>query len=74
MGLPRLILVVLICAAGYVLWKKFQRQQIARQNQTSNQPDENMVQCRHCALFLPQQQAVRKANQWFCCDDHARHG
>ena len=70
MGLSRFIIFLALCAAGYWLWKKIQLN-TANRNQPQVQ-QENMVQCQHCNLFLPQQQAVRKANQWFCCDDHAR--
>ncbi|MDR2213688.1 MAG: hypothetical protein LBE21_08710 [Pseudomonadales bacterium] len=31
-----------------------------------------VVQCRYCSLYLPEPEAQRQNNEWFCCAEHAK--
>lgn len=31
-----------------------------------------MVACAHCALHVPEAQAVRADDKWYCCEEHRR--
>jgi hypothetical protein len=33
-----------------------------------------MVQCSHCALYLPEDEALRQDAAFYCSEEHRRHG
>jgi len=69
MGLSRLVLFLVLFTAGYWLWKKFSNQKKTKQPAATAT---HMVRCNHCDLYLAQEQATQKNDQWYCCADHAR--
>jgi len=71
MGLIRFVFILLLVVGGYWLWKKLTS---PAANSEPGPQSQRMVQCRHCSVFLPQQQAVKKSGQWYCCDEHANLG
>lgn len=71
MGLSRLILLLIIGAFAYWMWKKLTNKP---QNRSSELPDSTsqMVRCSYCNVFLPQEQATQHNKKWFCCREHAK--
>ena len=37
-------------------------------------PEENMVQCAHCGVYLPASEAITQQGQHWCSSEHARLG
>lgn len=35
---------------------------------------EEMVSCAHCHIFLPQSEAIKAGELFFCCEEHAKAG
>ncbi|WP_353061906.1 PP0621 family protein [Thiopseudomonas acetoxidans] len=68
MGLSRLILFLIFFTAGYWLWKRLSNKKKPKQHSSTATP---MVRCNHCNLYLAQEQATLKNDQWYCCADHA---
>ncbi|GAB4180015.1 MAG: hypothetical protein Fur0039_24540 [Rhodocyclaceae bacterium] len=33
---------------------------------------ERMVSCAHCGVHLPESEAVKRGQSYFCCDEHRR--
>lgn len=71
MGLPRLILLAALAAAAYWLWKKVKTLSADTADERL-QKTTQMVRCVHCNLHLPQDDAIRHNNQWYCSKEHVR--
>lgn len=41
---------------------------------SANRPEENMVQCAHCGVYLPASEAVTQQGRHWCSSEHARLG
>jgi uncharacterized protein len=35
-------------------------------------PEQKMVKCNYCGLYLPQSEAIAEADKFFCCAEHRR--
>ncbi|MFN3581738.1 MAG: PP0621 family protein [Pseudomonas sp.] len=70
MGLIKLIILLLVAFALLTLWRKLKIWQGARHAPPDPQKPALMVRCSHCRLHLPQDQAVRSNEQWFCSSEH----
>lgn len=78
MGLIKLMMLVAVVIGLVILWRRFKAWQIGSQQrqQKGVASPPLMVRCAQCQLHLPQDQALRANNQWYCCDAHrdaARH-
>lgn len=71
MGISRLILLAALAAAAYWLWKKVRALSAAAADDRLQQTTQ-MVRCVHCNLHLPQQDAIRHNQQWYCSKAHIR--
>lgn len=72
MGISRLVILILLGLAAWWVWKKVKVLSAAaneRLDQTTA-----MVRCRHCQLHLPQPEAVRHREDWYCSTEHAQAG
>ena len=73
MGISRLVILALLALAGWWLWKKVKllsaAQAVNKLSQTTP-----MVCCAHCQLHLPQPEAIRQNNLWYCSSAHAKAG
>jgi uncharacterized protein len=38
----------------------------------NEKPVENMVACARCGLHLPESDAIKSGNEYFCCEEHRR--
>ncbi|MEH6498063.1 MAG: PP0621 family protein [Pseudoalteromonas distincta] len=75
MGLIKSIIIVAAVIGLVILWKRFKAWQISSQ-QRNTTPDRPalMVRCAQCQLHLPQDQALRAGDRWYCCDAHRAAG
>ncbi|MFZ8928957.1 MAG: PP0621 family protein [Pseudohongiellaceae bacterium] len=70
MGLIRLIILGLVI---WLIWRLVNNVK-ARVN-TGKKPEaklenQNMVSCHYCSVHVPQVEAVRYEDAWFCCEPH----
>lgn len=72
MGLIKLMMLVALVIGLVILWRRFKAWKISSQQRprsgSANPP--LMVRCAKCQLHLPQDQALRVNDQWYCCDAH----
>ena len=64
---------LLLLLAVVVLWrlaKGFRGKDVTKG--ATEAPPEQMVNCDHCGLYLPQSEAIREANRFYCCAEHRR--
>jgi uncharacterized protein len=69
MGLSRLILLILLGALLYRLWKRWRLQQMNRRKPAIHDQG-HMLACAHCGMYFPEQDAVRDGTQVYCCPAH----
>lgn len=73
MGLVRLLFWIALIAAAIWLWRRYTRPRARRG--AAPQPDaQPMVRCAHCHVHLPQAQALRQDEQWYCSQKHLEQG
>lgn len=66
----KFLLLILVFAAAWWLAKGFRRKDTARP--AAEGVPEKMVNCGHCGLYLPQSEAVREGDSYYCCAEHRR--
>jgi uncharacterized protein len=78
-----LLRLIFLFAIGWFVWHSFRRWLIgvetraradATQQKQARQPlaAGKMVKCRYCELHLPEREALRQNEEWFCNAEHAR--
>jgi len=71
MGLIRLLLLVFIAwLIWWLLRPLFRSESKSRQAGDARGEVENMVRCAHCGLNLPQQEAIRVDDKYYCSEEH----
>ncbi|MBE0614649.1 MAG: hypothetical protein IH604_13350 [Burkholderiales bacterium] len=68
--MSKFLLLAIVFAAVWWLAKGFRRKGAAGEP-TAAAP-ERMVNCEHCGVYLPQSEAVRDGERFFCNDEHRR--
>lgn len=71
MGISRLVILVLLGLAVWWLWKKVKAMSAEQSSQRLSRTT-TMVRCEHCQLHVPQPQAIRHQNRWYCSETHAK--
>ncbi|WP_028299650.1 PP0621 family protein [Oceanospirillum beijerinckii] len=72
----RLIIFAALVWVGIRLLKAYNRKKLEYQQKhvkDKKEQSEQMVQCRFCSLHLPQKDAVKHEQLWFCCHEHKQH-
>ena len=64
------LLLLLVIVAAWWLAKGFRRKNAAKD--APEAAPEQMVNCGHCGLYLPQSEAIREGDRFFCCAEHRR--
>lgn len=74
--MSRLLLLVVIFAVIYWLFKSYRRQM--RKDQSSGEVPgqaEDMVRCAHCGVHLPKHESTLAEGEYFCSEEHRQaHG
>lgn len=81
MGLIRFIFLLLILGAVWFVAKNYLRKQQLREQRARNAQPQipgKVVRCKQCDVHLPETEAVREGDEWFCTQAHrqawlARH-
>jgi len=64
-------LVLYITIAVLVYWIVKNRLPKQKDTETFLESIENMVNCTHCGIYLPKNEAISgHNNQYFCCNEH----
>ncbi|WP_227370293.1 PP0621 family protein [Halomonas sp. M20] len=67
----RLIIFVVLFWAGLKLYRMYREWQLERDTDQSRRLDDGqMVRCSYCRVHLPENDAVRQGDQWFCSPEH----
>ncbi|WP_303907566.1 PP0621 family protein [Thiohalomonas denitrificans] len=71
MGLFRLLILLAIIWAVYALVRRFRDNRDHRIAPRRSKPEiGQMVRCRQCGLHVPEQEAFRRGEDWFCSAEH----
>ncbi len=63
-------LLILIAVTVLVLSIRMLLKKTVTKSETRQSNSEPMVPCKQCNLHIPKSEAVRHAEQFFCCDAH----
>ncbi|WP_311064878.1 PP0621 family protein [Halomonas sp. DWK9] len=67
----RLIIFAVLFYAGLKLYGIYRQRKLTHQQQTPTRHEGGqMVRCRWCDVHVPESEALRDAEQWFCCSAH----
>jgi uncharacterized protein len=74
MGLIRFLFLLLIAGAIWFMVKNYLRKQELHQRRESPGPQRvnKIVRCTQCDVHLPEEDAVRDGDDWFCTLGHKR--
>lgn len=75
MGLIRFIFVLLVLGVAWFVVKNYLRRKAmhAQRVRARNEPPQiagRIVRCKHCDIHLPESEAVRDGDDWFCSQAH----
>ena len=70
----RIVLIVLVILAVIFLVRGFGRSRERGRDADDRRPlpDQRMVQCAHCGVYIPEAGAVAAAGLHYCSDEHRR--
>lgn len=75
-GFVRLIILGLLIAIALKLYRKFQQNRLIHLKKQVNKKEKaspkKTVQCNHCGVYIPSDEAVRDGDKNFCCVAHQR--
>jgi uncharacterized protein len=73
--LSKFLLLVFVLVAVWLLLKRVRGADKAKDAPDSaahGPATEQMVNCSHCGLYLPQKEAVAEGGKFYCCAEHRR--
>ena len=68
----RLLFWIAVIAIGVWLWRRLKNPSPAKQ--PTPEQTQAMVRCAHCALHVPQSEALEHDANWYCSNDHRIKG
>lgn len=71
MGLFRLVILIALIAAAIWLWRRLKRPAPGAAKGPAATP---MVRCEQCGVHVPEGQALRDADRWYCSAAHLKQG
>jgi uncharacterized protein len=74
MGLIRLLLFLFIAWLIWWLVRPLFRSDSETRERKPRGGVENMVRCAHCGLNLPEQEALRDGDNYYCSEEHRQLG
>ena len=72
MNLFRILVIVAIVWLSYRIYQNWKAKVSAssQQKPKSNSDIKNMVQCAKCGVHIPEHEAVKSSNEFYCCESH----
>jgi uncharacterized protein len=71
MGLIRFLFFLAIAGVLWFMVKNYQRkQELSRRNRPERLAGSKIVRCAACDVHLPEQDALRDGDNWFCSQAH----
>lgn len=76
MGLIRFLFFIVVVGVAWFMVKNYLRKQEVRARRRATEAqiaagkDGRIVRCKHCDLHLPESQALREGDDWFCSQAH----
>lgn len=70
MGLIRLLILIILLALLYRFWRQWRAGKTSKSKQPVDQG--KMVACKHCGLYLPERDALRDGDTFYCSEAHRR--
>jgi len=72
--LSKFLLLILAVVAAWWLLKRLRVKDTAEdaRDPAPGPAPEQMVNCSHCGLYLPQNEAIAEGDRFFCCAEHRR--
>lgn len=75
MGISKLLILIGLGLAVYLLLKNYQRKLGQPDNAApAERGPEDMVKCAHCGVNLPRSEAIFTRGEFFCTPEHQRLG
>lgn len=71
MGLIRLVILIILLALLYRFWRQWRAGRAARQSKPPVDQGK-MIACKHCGLYLPERDALRDGDDFYCSEAHRR--
>ena len=68
--MSKLLLLIFVVLAAWWMARGFHRKDAAKD--APEAAPEQMVNCSHCGLYLPQSEAIAEGDKFFCCAEHRR--
>ena len=83
--MSRIIFFIIIFAVIYFGWRAMRIRQIKLEEKIREMTvkkeegrpvvkGENMVECAHCGTFVPEKDALRDGQNYYCCAQHKKQG
>ncbi len=69
MPLFRLLIIALVVGAGFYLYRRLTLKPPAKKPPQVRSTQ--AVKCELCGLHIPEDEAIHRGNQIYCCQDHA---
>ncbi|MCA1772199.1 MAG: hypothetical protein LC677_06090 [Halomonas sp.] len=69
----RILIFAVLFYAGlklFSMYRQWKHERLTQQQQDQQHDGGHMVRCRWCEVHLPEEEALREAEQWFCSSAH----
>jgi uncharacterized protein len=70
----RYLFLLLLIVVGIYLWRRMLRDGSGPAEPRSEGKVANMVRCAHCGTYLPEDEAIRSGERYFCSNEHRDAG
>lgn len=68
----RFLLLIIAIGAGFWILKHLLSSSRKKTPTNNNEQTTAMVRCEHCGLHIPQHEAIRHKNKFYCSDEHRK--
>lgn len=72
MGIFRLLTILLIAWLCYALYKRYIKNKSSKRPMKKGKNPEKVVKCEHCAMHIPEHEAILDKGRYYCSEEHKR--
>ncbi len=69
-GAMTLLRLLILIVAGWLVWRLVRGWLRSKRHRPPSPPFTHMVRCIHCGMHLPQRDALKKGDLWYCSRAH----